>query len=416
MLPELRSTDTSFKPFQFLLASHHAYDRADLRRLAISRSLFPPTTLKRALQRMQFVQADPIRSPARAQDLILRHRVKAYRAGDLEGRYRHLGIEEDFFINYGFVTRELQSIMHPRSHGEVSSDICLPWSSAALRKKAQMILEFVRDQEVVHPKEVDKHFSHGKATNYWGGQSNATTHLLDGLHYRGMLRVARRESGIRLYAAHDHSPVTLDNVERQRRVDTLADVVIRIYAPMPARSLKFVLRRLRYAAPQWEGEIAAAIHRARTRLHCQVVEGVEWYWPDDWKLQADPEDTVRLLAPFDPVVWDRWRFEKLWGWTYRFEAYTPAEKRVRGYYAMPMLWKDKVIGWGNLSVKASKLQFEFGYVAKEPQDRKFKSGLEEELERMRAFLGVGDSIDGRQTPASPPKGAVRPQRSASTGH
>src|SRR3569832_721092 len=78
----------------------------DLRRFTVSRSLFKPTTLKRALHRMRFVQADPIRAPARAQDLVLRHRVKNYRAGELEQQYRELGIEEDFFINYGFVTRE----------------------------------------------------------------------------------------------------------------------------------------------------------------------------------------------------------------------------------------------------------------------------------------------------------------------
>jgi len=47
--------------------------------------------------------ADPIRAPARAQDLTLRHRVKDYRAGDLERRYAALGVEEDFFVTYGFV-------------------------------------------------------------------------------------------------------------------------------------------------------------------------------------------------------------------------------------------------------------------------------------------------------------------------
>ena len=45
-------------------------------------------------------------------------------------------------------------------------------------------------------------------------------------------------------------------------------------------------------------------------------------------------DVVRLLAPFDPVVWDRRRFEMLWGWAYRFEAYTPTSKRKLGYYAL----------------------------------------------------------------------------------
>ncbi len=59
---------------------------------------------------------------------------------------------------------------------------------------------------------------------------------------------------------------------------------------------------------------------------------------------------VRLLAPFDPVVWDRRRFEMLWGWPYRFEAYTPVTRRKLGYYALPLLWRDRVIGWGNVSV------------------------------------------------------------------
>ena len=52
---------------------------AQMRRYAVARSLVAPTTLPQAIQRMGFVQADPIRAPARAQDLVLRHRVKGYR-------------------------------------------------------------------------------------------------------------------------------------------------------------------------------------------------------------------------------------------------------------------------------------------------------------------------------------------------
>ena len=87
----------------------------DLRRFAVARSLHRATSLKSALERLAFVQADPIRAPARAQDLVLRHRVARYRAGDLERRYAALGIEEDVFVNYGFVTRSLQALMHPRT-------------------------------------------------------------------------------------------------------------------------------------------------------------------------------------------------------------------------------------------------------------------------------------------------------------
>src|SRR6266508_768592 len=91
----------------------------DLRRFAVARSLFLPTTLKRALHRLGFVQADPIRAPARAQDLTLRHRVKDYRAGDLERRYAMVDVEEDFFVSYGFVTKAIHALMHPRSDTRV---------------------------------------------------------------------------------------------------------------------------------------------------------------------------------------------------------------------------------------------------------------------------------------------------------
>jgi len=48
----------------------------------------------------------------RAQDLTLRHRVRGYRAGDLERRYATLGVHEDFFVNYGFLTSAVQALMH----------------------------------------------------------------------------------------------------------------------------------------------------------------------------------------------------------------------------------------------------------------------------------------------------------------
>src|SRR5260370_31164459 len=113
----------------------------DLRRFASAYSFFTPTTLKRALHRMGFVQADPIRSPARAQDLILRHRAKDYRAGDLERRYPKLEIEEDFFVVYGFMTKSLQALMHPRSDVDVPAEGPRTWP-AARKKLAQLVFEF----------------------------------------------------------------------------------------------------------------------------------------------------------------------------------------------------------------------------------------------------------------------------------
>ena len=352
-----------------------------LRAFAIARTLFPPTTLPLALERLGFVQADPIRAPARAQDLTLRQRVIDYRAGDLERVYPTLDIEEDFFVIYGFVTRRLHALMHPRDRG---FDALAP----ARARRARALLRFVRKHPDVHPRLVNDHFAHGTTTNYWGGQSNATTHLLDHMHYRGWLRVARRERGIRIYAAAARSPVRFRTAERRARLDALVDAVVNQYAPLPAPSLSPIVRRLRYAVPQWAGELDASLRRARARLARSTVDGVAWYWPaaeraDDHRV----DETVRLLAPFDPLVWDRRRFEMLWGWAYRFEAYTPAAKRRRGYYALPMLWRDRIVGWGNLTLTDGALQARFGYVeGRPPRGRAFARALDAELERMRTFL------------------------------
>ena len=351
-----------------------------LRQFAVARSLFPPTTLKRAVRRFGFVQADPIRAPARAQDLTLRHRVNGYRAGDLERRYASLDIEEDVFINYGFVTADLHALMHPRR--------LTPAWPAAGRKRTESLLAFVRERGVVHPREAQQRFSHGTVTNYWGGSSNATTHLLDDLHYRGLLRVARREAGIRIYAAREPVPHALDTRAVRARIDALIDVVVDIYAPLPGASLSGIVGRLRYAVPHWHGQLKAGLTRARARLSRATVDGIEWYWPAGERPERfEADEAVRLLSPFDPIVWDRRRFELLWRWAYRFEAYTPVVKRKLGYYALPLLWRERVIGWANVSWRHGELRSDAGYVeARPPSDRAFAGALALELERMRTFL------------------------------
>jgi uncharacterized protein YcaQ len=139
--------------------------------------------------------------------------------------------------------------------------------------------------------------------------------------------------------------------------------------------------------PQWEKDLPATLHRAKQRLSHARVENVDWYWPANEDVMNDvTQETVRLLAPFDPLVHDRDRFELLWRWVYRFEAYTPAPKRKLGYYAMPLLWRDQVIGWANLSIKNGALEHEFGYIDSPPRERAFKHELDAELNRIRTFI------------------------------
>ena len=122
------------------------------------------------------------------------------------------------------------------------------------------------------------------------------------------------------------------------------------------------------------------------------IDSTTWYWPADENPRSRRhacDDQLRLLAPFDPVVWDRRRFALLWGWTYKFEAYTPPRQRKLGYYALPMLWREQVIGWANLATREGALQPAFGYATgSAPKQAAFRAALDDELQRMAQFLAA----------------------------
>lgn len=343
-----------------------------LRSHAIGRSLFRPTALPRAFARLGFVQADPIRAPARAQDLILRHRVKGYRVGDLERRYPAMGLEEDVLYAYGFVPDEVGRLIRaPNRKG--------------LSRLETRVLAVVRGRGETHPRHLDEQFGSARVVNAWGGFSKATKRALEGLHRRGLVRVARRDNGIRVYAP---APDATRGAPPVARFRDLVMVAANIFAPAARTRLVTALapvrRRLSIDARTARAVVDALVDSGE--LVAASVDGTRYVWPAGKTPPKSEESVVRFLAPFDPLVWDRQRFEQFWGWSYKFEAYTPKAKRVRGYYAMPMLWREDIIGWVNVSASDGQLDVDAGFVDRRPRARKFTAAFDAEVERMRMFL------------------------------
>jgi len=354
-----------------------------LRRYMIARSLFKPTSLLRAIARLGFVQADPMRAPARAQDLILAHRVKDYRAGELERRYPRLAVEEAFFVNYGFLPRETLALLHPRGAPRA-------WDTwdATMQARAQEVLAFVRHHGPTYPKDVQAHFDHGRIKR-WGANLNVSNHLLEGLHYRGLLRVVRREGGTRVYQTIEHPPRDDSPEARRARAGHLLDMVVQLYAPLPAASLVYVCRLLSYGVPHLAAEVRQLQEHAKSRYAHAPVDGLLWFWPqgeNPGAVRHQVDDRLRFLAPFDPVVWDRRRFQLFWSWEFKLEAYVPAHKRRMGHYAMPMLWGEQMLGWANLKVVDGRLQHELGFAGLRPRGSAFQRALDEALQQMQEFL------------------------------
>ncbi|HTU53785.1 MAG TPA: crosslink repair DNA glycosylase YcaQ family protein [Acetobacteraceae bacterium] len=351
----------------------------------VQSSLGTPTTLGRAIARLGFVQADPIRAPARAQDLTLRHRVGAYRAGDLDRRFVRLGIEEDFLYAYGFMPRATLSLLHPRRDRSCAGGIHVP------RGLAAEVLAFVRERGTVHPRDLAEAFGTERVVNGWGGLSQATTSALKNLHYYGKLRVAGRRNGVRIYGEAPAYPEAFSPEERMRRVVML---VARILCPISEKSLAGTLHLLTKGAPGL-GRLRDAVHALLKsgELEREEIEGCFYLWPAGVKAikPAETARVVRFLSPFDPLVWDRRRFEHLWGWQYRFEAYTKAPRRRFGYYAMPLLFGNDVIGWVNVSAARGSLACEVGYATRAPKGRAFREAFDAEVARMAEFLSLAQA-------------------------
>ena len=101
------------------------------------------------------------------------------------------------------------------------------------------------------------------------------------------------------------------------------------------------------------------------------------------------------MAPFDPLIWDRARAGRLFGFRYRIEIYVPQDRRVHGYYVLPLLLDGKLVARADLKtdrqagvLRAHRVTLEPGA----PPDTLER--LTPELDRMAEWLGVADVAVG----------------------
>jgi uncharacterized protein YcaQ len=172
------------------------------------------------------------------------------------------------------------------------------------------------------------------------------------------------------------------------------------------------LERLVIATPKELAEFWDAIDIARAKRWCEeavragsiIPVGVESsdtgklkesYAAVDWerKLKSlpPPPERLRLLSPFDPVLRDRARARRLFGFDYRFEAFVPEPKRQYGYYVLPILEGDKLVGRLDPKFERSEGLLRVRQIYWEPRVRLTglrRKGLMEALERLARFIGA----------------------------
>jgi uncharacterized protein len=173
------------------------------------------------------------------------------------------------------------------------------------------------------------------------------------------------------------------------------------------------LERLGAAAPQELAAFWKAVPASAARAWCEqaaargeiapvIVEAADGSRPRagfavaDWQTRARAEPAsrprLRLLCPFDPILHDRRRALRLFRFDFRFEAFVPAARRQHGYYVMPLLEGDRLVGRIDPKLHRDRDRLEVRSVRWEPGVRPARrrlAGLEAAVARLASLVGAG---------------------------
>jgi uncharacterized protein YcaQ len=183
----------------------------------------------------------------------------------------------------------------------------------------------------------------GKSDGGWWGWSRGKM-ALEVLFDQGLLTAATRQGFERLYDIPERViPADILNRETPSEPDSIR-ALLDLSARAHGIGTEFDLRDY-FRLPVAETKRALAELVEEGTLRPVSVDG--WKQPaylhKDARLARKAGGTA-LLSPFDPVVWERARAERLFGFHYRIEIYTPADKRRYGYYVLPFLHHDRIAG------------------------------------------------------------------------
>jgi uncharacterized protein YcaQ len=311
--------------------------------------------LRRLLRRMGFVQLDSINFVERAHHLTLASRLDGYRREQLT---RLLESERSLFEHWthdaSAIPVEWFAHWKPRFERERQSLREHRWWRERMGGEPERIIEEVRGRIAREGPLRSQDFEHerGASAAWWGWKPAKAA--LEFLWFTGELAVARRENFQKVY------DLTERIFPEQHRAARPTDEEHVEWACGTA------LERLVVATPKELADFWNAVEPARAKAWCEaaaragrvvpvLVESHDGARPPrpsyaltDWERRLkglpEPPDLARLLSPFDPVLRDRARALRLFGFDYRFEAFVPEAQRRYGYYVLPVLEGARLVG------------------------------------------------------------------------
>ena len=371
--------------------------------LAPARSLAGgPDAVLQLFRRLGSIQFDPLAVAGRNHDLVLHARVAGYEPAWCDLLYERRQIFEA--VNKGLAlvpTEELPWFRTPVSRGP--SRVLAEHPDAAGR-----VLERIRAEGPLTSLDFER--ERGSTVDWFGAPTNVVRAVLEALAVTGVLGLTRREGNRRYY----------DLVERLLPADVLAHEVpfheqlrhrmlsrYRAHGLLGVAAAGDVFQGLGPAKPMPERPELAG----RTALREELVEsgelvpvsveglrGPRFVLRDEAELlEAPPEPpaSVAFLPPMDPLMWDRSLLKPLFDFDWVWEVFTPEPKRRWGYYVLPILFRDRLVGRiepridrADARVRVLGLWWEEGFVPRRAEG--FVDAMREALEAYLRFAGADE--------------------------
>jgi uncharacterized protein YcaQ len=314
----------------------HELSRADARRIAIRAQLLDadrPTSLLDVVHGLTLLQIDPTAAVAPNVDLVLWSRLGAsYDPADLT---RALA-DRDLFELRGMIRPAVDIALHLAELAEFRDGTSGPAYHAALNRWVEAneychddILRRMTKSGPLLSRDIPDTTVVPWKSSGWTNDKNVTQ-LLEVMAHRGEIAVAGRQGRERLWdlAERVYPPAErLDPAEARfgrnvRRLEALG-----------------IARSKATATPVEPNDVGVEVGEAA------VVEGVKGQWRVDPAQLGQPFDgRAALLSPLDRLVFDRKRMTELFEFDYQLEMYKPAAKRIWGYFALPVLYDDRLVG------------------------------------------------------------------------
>ncbi len=314
-----------------------------------------PATLQKLVEQMGFIQLDSINIVERAHHLTIASRLDGYQPAHF---VRLLEQERSLFEHW---THDASAIptkwfahWKPRFADERERIRQRPWWQERMGAQPDKIIKHVRERIRREGPLRSQDFEHdrrGESSAWWGWKPQKAA--LEFLWSTGELMVARREKFQKVYdltarvlPAHSAAPPPTE----QAHVDWACRTAFeRLVVATPKEIAEFWQAISIEQAKAWCAEAARADQIMPVLVEaCAGAPARPGFALYDWerRLRAlpDPPARMRLLSPFDPVLRDRARARRLFNFDYRFEAFVPAPLRRFGYYVLPLLEGDRLVG------------------------------------------------------------------------